>query len=130
MESKPVDNKQISIGNQESNLKTDLSFRNTFISWEDINVYSKRSSFFNSSGSNDDSQSRRDSLETQSSKTGSSASNNSSIDLNKKKNSNRQILNQGEYFNYSNKKGIKKIFKIKVSGSVKSGELLAIMGAR
>jgi hypothetical protein len=127
MESKPVDNKQISIGNQESNLKTDLSFRNTFISWEDINVYSKRSSFFSSSESNDDSQSRRDSLETQ---TGSSASNNSSIDLNKNKNSNRQILNQGEYQLFLKKDKIKIIFKIKVSGSVKSGELLAIMGAR
>jgi len=130
MESKPVDNKQISIGNEESYLKkTDFSFRNTFISWEDINVYSKKSNFFSSSGS--DSQSRRDSLETQSSQTGSSASNNSSIDLNNKKNANRQILNQGKYINYSNKNEIKnKNFKIKVSGSVKSGELLAIMGAR
>ena len=88
---------------------------------------SKRSSFFSSSESNDDSQSRRDSLETQ---TGSSASNNSSIDLNKNKNSNRQILNQGEYQLFLKKDKIKIIFKIKVSGSVKSGELLAIMGAR
>ena len=70
------------------------------------------------------------SFETESTQSGSSSSNNSSIDLNKNKNSNRQILNQGEYFNYSNKKGIKIMLKIKVSGSVKSGELLAIMGAR
>ena len=128
MESKPVDNKQISIGNEESYLKkTDFSFRNTFISWEDINVYSKKSNFFSSSGS--DSQSRRDSLETQSSQTGSSSSNNSSIDLNNKKNANRQILNQGKYINYSNKKGIKKkIFQNKSEWFSKKWRIISYNG--
>jgi hypothetical protein len=118
---------------ENESLKTDFSFKNNaIISWENINVYAKKDKKLteifsklnkdreNKESDNDflsmhlDTKSKiiennylvlnKASFETESTQSGSSSSNNSSIDLNKNKNSNRQILNQGEFFNYSNKK--------------------------
>jgi hypothetical protein len=121
---------------ENESLKTDFSFKNNaIISWENINVYVKKEKkikeiFRKIFKKKENKESEKDflgmhldtqakiienylvlnkaSFETESTQSGSSSSNNSSIDLNNKKNANRQILNQGKYINYSNKKGIKK----------------------